>query len=70
MIATKIKLEDFVVIDIENPNTKADSICSIAFIEVKNGKIQNQYYSLINPEDKFDFINIRVNKITPDMVHI
>lgn len=68
MNTTKIKLKDYIVIDIENPNTKADSICSIAFIEVKDGKIHNQFYSLINPEDKFDFINIRVNKITPDMV--
>ena len=68
MIESKIKLKDFVVLDIENPNTKADSICSIAFIQVKDGNIVNQEYTLINPEDRFDDINIRVNKITPNMV--
>ena len=68
MIKTDIKLTDFVVLDIENPNTKADSICSIAFIVVKDGKIVDKKYFLINPEDRFDSINMRVNKITPEMV--
>lgn len=68
MVDSKIKLKDFVVIDIENPNTKADSVCSIAFIQVKDGKVINEEYSLINPEDRFDNLNMRVNKITPDMV--
>lgn len=68
MVGTKVKLTDYVVIDIENPNMKADSICSIAFIQVKDNKIVKDNYCLINPEDKFDYVNMRVNKITPDMV--
>lgn len=68
MVKTGIKLENYVVLDIENPNTKADSICSIAFIQVKDGNIINKKYTLINPEDRFDDINMRVNKITPNMV--
>ncbi len=68
MFKTSIKLDDYVVLDVENPNTKADSICSIAFIQVKNGKIKDKKYFLINPEDRFDDINIRVNGITPNMV--
>lgn len=68
MVKTSIKLNNYVVLDIENPNTKADSICSIAFIQVKEGNIIDKKYVLINPEDRFDDINMRVNKITPDMV--
>ncbi len=68
MIDTKIKLENYVIVDIENPNTKANSICSIAFIQVENEKIINEKYTLINPESSFDNINIGVNKITPNMV--
>lgn len=68
MVKTSIKLNNYVVLDIENPNTKADSICSIAFIQVKGGNIIDKKYVLINPEDRFDDINMRVNKITPDMV--
>ena len=68
MVKTSIKLDNYVALDIENPNTKADSICSIALIQVKDGNIIDKKYVLINPEDRFDDINMRVNKITPNMV--
>ncbi len=68
MVKTNIKLDNYVVLDIENPNTKADSICSIAFIQVEDENIIDKKYVLINPEDRFDDINMRVNKITPNMV--
>lgn len=68
MVKTSIKLDNYVVLDIENSNTKADSICSIAFIQVKDGNIIDKEYVLINPEDRFDDINMRVNKITPNIV--
>ena len=68
MIDTKLKLENYIVVDIENPNMKANSICSIAFIEVKENKIVNEKYLLINPESTFDYINMNINKITKDMV--
>ena len=68
MVETKLNIKDFIVLDIENPNTKADSICSIAFIQVKNNEVVKKENVLINPEDRFDEINMRVNKITPNMV--
>lgn len=68
MIKTSVKLDNYIVLDIENPNIKADSICSIAFIQVKDGKIIDKKYVLINPEDRFDDINMQINKINPNMV--
>ena len=68
MVEAKLKLKNYVGIDIENPNRKADSICSIALIEVDHGKIKKESSMLINPEDKFDEINMRINGITPNMV--
>lgn len=68
MIETKVKLNDYVVIDIENPNRYADSICQIGIIQVKNNEIVYKKSMLINPESNFDDINMRVNKITPNMV--
>lgn len=65
---TKIKLNDYVVIDIENPNCKADSICQMGIIQVKDNKVVYKRNVLINPEDRFDDINIRIHKITPNMV--
>lgn len=68
MLNTKMKINNYVVIDIENPNTKADSICQIAIIQVKDDKVIYNKDLLINPEDRFDDINMRVHKITPNMV--
>lgn len=68
MIKTRLKIKDYVAIDIENPNTKADSICQIAIVQVKDDKVVYNRNLLINPEDRFDDINMRVHKINPNMV--
>lgn len=68
MNKSKLKIKDYIAIDIENPNTKADSICQIAIIQVKDDKVVYNKNLLINPEDRFDDINMRVHKITPNMV--
>ena len=60
----KFELKDYVVIDIENPNVNANSICSIAFIQVKDNKIIKNNYCLINPEDYFPSRKIIILKLT------
>lgn len=62
------KLTDFIVFDLENPNRRGNSICSLGIIVVKNGLIKEKIYSLINPEDRFDRNNIEVHGIEPYMV--
>lgn len=59
---------NYVFIDVETPNAKSDSICSIGLIYVENGIIVDKYYSLVNPESYFDIFNMNINKITPQMV--
>lgn len=54
--------------DLENPNARGNSICSIAIIVIKNNKIIDKKYSLINPEDRFDIKNSEITGITPNMV--
>ena len=68
MLDTKIKLKDYVVIDVETPNKKSDSICQIAIIQVRDNEVVLKKSALINPEDKFDDINMKIHKITPDQV--
>ena len=46
-------INDYISVDIENPNARGNSICSIGIIVVKNKKVVEQKYSLINPEDRF-----------------
>lgn len=53
-------IKDYISIDIENPNTRGNSICSIGIIVVKDSKVVNKIYSLINPEDRFDSNNSQI----------
>ena len=53
-------IKDYINIDIENPNTRGNSICSIGIIVVKDNKVVDEKYSLINPEDRFDSNNSQI----------
>ncbi len=59
---------DYIALDIENPNRRGNSICSIGIIMVKNGQVVDKIYSLINPEDRFDRKNIEITGISDEMV--
>lgn len=53
-------IKDYISVDIENPNARGNSICSIGIIIVKDNKIIDKKYSLINPEDRFDINNSNI----------
>jgi len=60
---------NFVAIDFETANSKRNSACSVAVVEVKDGKIHDSYYALIKPPGmKFDYFNIQIHGITPEDV--
>ena len=50
----------YLVLDVETPNRKNDRISQIGLLLVKNGQIQKNYSTLINPEAAFDPINISI----------
>ena len=57
-------IKDYISVDIENPNARGNSICSIGIIIVKDNKIIDKKYSLINPEDRFDIKNSKITGLT------
>lgn len=57
-------IKDYISVDIENPNARGNSICSIGIIIVKDNKIIDKKYSLINPEDRFDINNSKITGLT------
>lgn len=61
-------MKDYIVLDIENPNSRGNSICAIGIIIVKNNEIYEKKYSLINPEDRFDMRNSEITGIDSSMV--
>lgn len=55
---------EFVAIDVETANADMSSICQIGLAKYKNGLLIDEWSSLVDPEDYFDFINISIHGIT------
>ncbi|MBS4022976.1 MAG: 3'-5' exonuclease [Dethiobacter sp.] len=62
------RITTYTVIDVETPSSINDSICSIGIVHVRNNMVVSKDYYLINPECKFDRINMEINKISKSMV--
>ena len=57
---------NFVAIDFETANRERNSACSVAVVEVRDGKLYDSYYTLIRPpEMRFDMNCIMVHGIYP-----
>ena len=59
---------NFIAIDVETANSDRSSICQIGMAEVREGRIVEEWSSLVNPETNFDERNMRIHFITPDHV--
>ncbi|WP_334115699.1 3'-5' exonuclease [Ligilactobacillus sp.] len=59
---------NFVAFDFETANAKRNSACSLALTVVQNNQIVDELYSLINPKTDFDYRNIAIHGIKPQMV--
>ncbi len=60
---------DFTAIDFETATERSNSACSVAVVEVRDGKIAQSYSTLIRPPRlEFSPFNIGIHGITPEMV--
>ena len=50
-------------IDVETANADRASICQIGIVHVREGKIEDQWQTLVNPEDWFDPWNVSIHGI-------
>jgi len=57
-----------VAIDIETANADMASICQIGLAKFVDGKLIEEWSSLVDPEDYFDFVNINIHGITEEDV--
>lgn len=55
-------------IDVETANADRASICQIGIVHVVDGKIEDQWQTLVNPEDWFDPWNVSIHGIHEDDV--
>ena len=58
-----MSIATFNAIDVETANADRSSICQIGIVHVRDGRIQDTWKALINPEDWFDWFNIEVHGI-------
>lgn len=59
---------NFVAIDVETANSDMGSICQIEIVKYADGRLVEEWVSLIDPEDYFDYINISIHGIDEDVV--
>ena len=56
---------NFAAIDFETATAARDSACSVAVVEVVEGKLCDSYYTLIQPpENKYNPFNVKIHGIT------
>ena len=61
-------MSSFVALDFETANGSPESICSVGMVKVIDHQITETFYTLVNPEDYFSNINIKIHKIKPSDV--
>ena len=59
---------DFIALDFETANADMSSICQIGLADFKNGLLQEEWKTYIDPEDFFDEINVSIHGIDESTV--
>lgn len=59
---------DFSVIDVETANYSRASICQVGIVHVRDGEIQDEWMSLVNPEAQFEALHKRLLRVKVDDV--
>mgnify|MGYP004465747201 CR=1 FL=1 len=59
---------NFIAMDYETAAGQRATACSVALVVVRDSRVVDSFYSLINPEVKFSPYNVQVHHITERMV--
>ena len=58
---------NFAAIDFETATAARNSACSVAVVEIKDGKLADSYYTLIKPPaNRYNRFNIKIHGIHPE----
>lgn len=58
----------FTAIDVETAKPDLASMCQIGVVQFRDGHVANKWTTLVNPEDSFDPVNVRIHGITAEAV--
>lgn len=59
---------NFIAIDVETANSSLSSICAVGAVKFNQGKLADEFYTLVNPYQSFDAINVNIHNISPEDV--
>ena len=62
------RMSRFIVLDVETPNSYNNRMSAIGITVIEDGEIVDEFYSLVNPEQRFDAFNIDLTGIDEKMV--
>lgn len=60
--------ERYIAFDVETPNASNSSISGIGIAVVEGGMVVDSFSTLVDPEVSFDYFNMRLTGITPELV--
>ena len=60
--------ERYIAFDVETPNANNSSISGIGIAVVEGGMVVDSFSTLVDPEVSFDYFNMRLTGITPELV--
>ena len=58
----------FLAVDVETANADLSSICQIGIASFRNGALEHKWQSLINPQDRFEPMNVSIHGISEQAV--
>lgn len=58
----------YIAFDVETPNHYNNRMSAIGITVVEDGKIVDEFYTLVDPEAEFDYYNVCLTQITPEAV--
>jgi DNA polymerase-3 subunit epsilon len=58
----------FVAVDVETANADMASICAVGAAVFEHGRLSSEWYSLVDPDDYFDPVNVSIHGIDENAV--
>lgn len=58
----------YIAFDVETPNRFSDRMSAIGISVIEDGAVADSYYTLVNPETRFDYFNVQLTGISPESV--
>ncbi len=62
------KASRFICFDVETPNSRNDRMSAIGIAVVEDGKVTEEFFSYVNPEEPFDAFNTELTGISAETV--